>query len=679
MNEILEKGISDLYAAKQSDVGSKTTNDDYIKFVNQIQRGFKNFTLDLSKLQGGLTLLSRIPKFLRTFKHLITLNLYGNLIHDEGLTRVFIICMNAPIRHLDVGANDLSDGSILVISDIISKSNVTSLQLGVKDQSNSQNWITRDGLYTILEVVKRTDKLNCFGIAGIAGIKQKKTQKFKDFPKYVSQLILYCKNLITLDISNSGFYPADQYELCKGLRENKTLRNLNISGNQFQPAESITQAICQNDGLYSLKMSSCGLSEAACDILSSAFSSKWRLILLDISGNPIGSRGISFLLAILAKNQYLKELNISNTNCDDSVAPKLESLLVENQILEEIDLSKNSFGNSVAQVLGRTLSDNSVLKKLNLATTRMNDNSLIQIAQALTSNSELRSINLADNFFTKGVGYDFLELIQDNWSLHYIDVSANQIDCFALEGLNKICYRNRNLKNETKIHDLRKDYIRLSIQTAKIPTRQTKLDSIKSESQQMKDELENLTEKLESLKSNSKSRLQDLAKAIEEVEKMSEQQIESIESTDKAEEELEAKHKKECDILQTDINAQKEKFEAADKVANSNEEKIAKIKQDNETEVNALEEEYLKVEEMINEIKEAMNNKDEFQYYEIPEFPYDKKPTTYLDIPVQPTPPDQIMSGKPPEKSNRSSKSSRRSQKSVNSPKIIKPDKGLNK
>lgn len=677
MDEIVEKGITDLYSAKQSDVGSKTTNDDYIKFVNQIQRGFKNLTLDLSKLQAGMTLLSRIPKFLRTFKKLKTLNLYGNLIHDEGLTRVFGICMNAQILHLDIGANDLSDGSILTISDIISKSDVKSLQLGVRDQANSQNWITRDGLYTILEVVKRTDKLECFGISGIAGIKQKKTQKYKDFSKFVSQMILNCKNLVSLDISNSGFYPVDQHELCKGLRENKTLKYLNISGNQFQPGESITQAICQNHNLLSLKMSCCGLSEAACDIFSSAFSSKWTLIRLDISGNPIGSRGISFLLSILAKNQHLKELNISNTSCEDSVSLKLESFLLENQVLEELDLSKNSFGNAVSEVLGRTLSSNTVIRKMNLASTRMNDNSLISIAQALTQNTELKSINLADNFFTKAVGYTLLEYLQENWSLHYIDVSANQIDCFALDGLSKVCYRNRNLKTEEMIHGLRKDYIRLSIQTSKIPGAQTKLDAIKNESQQIKDELEKINDNLESIKVNSKSRLTDLAKAIDEIEKMSETQVENIQSTETAQSELVKAHEKECSVLQSDIDVQIQRFQAAEKVANENDEKIAKIKEQNEKECNELEEEYLKIEAMISEIREAMKNQEEFQYYEIPEYPYQNegKQPVYLDIPVDTVAtPHSVLSSKTA-KSSKSQKSTRRSQKSAKSAKIVKPDK----
>lgn len=669
MDENEEKVIQDLYSAKQADNNDVVIKDDCARFTKQVKNGIKYHELDLSCQQGALTLLSRIPKTLRYFPKIKFLNLYGNLIRDEGLTRVFAICCNNPnVTRLDVGSNDLSDGSALVISEIITKTNVESLQIGRKGASFSQNWLTRDGLVTIIDAAKTRNTVKCLGIAGIASMKQKKTQKWKDFSIHISQLISTCKNLVTLDLTDSGFHTNDQYELAKGLRENKNLKHLNLSGNQFAPGETLMQAVCNINSLISLNLRNCGIGEAACDILSSRITGKnaWGLINIDISSNPIGTKGIKFLLSALSSNIYLTSLNISATQCDQQIAPKLEQLLTENKTIDDLDISKNNLGDEIAEIIGKVLSTSDVLRKLNVASTRITDAGGKSIAEACKFNTTLKSINLSDNFFTKQAGYELLDMFQENETLHFIDVSANQIDCFALSGFATLCSRNKNVRNEKRIGEMRKQYIHLSIQNSKIPAHNEKLHNTQGEHEEVQKELEKLREKIEKYDVESQIKITELDKSIEEIEKMKEMQRENIEKTEKAFDEFKVKHQETKKKLDDDIKLQHQRYSncefSADKADKETEEMLCKT----EIEKAQLQKETEEVEKLISEARKILENKEDIIGADIPDYPYDDERKEQLVFKASKELRRDLETG---------SKKSVRSVKSQKTGRIIKPKK----
>ena len=684
MNEEQEKSILELFQATQIDNEKFAIKGDKDFFTKQFKKGIENNELKLTNQQAALTMLSRIPKALRYFPNICYLNLYGNIIRDEGLSRVKGICSNSPnIIKLDVGSNDLSDASALILAEIIKETNIKSLQIGRKGPSYTQNWFTRDGLVTIIKAVRKTNKLRCFGIAGIAGMKQKKTQRYRDFPIYISNLFEKCTNLVTLDLTDSGFHTSDQFELAKGIRENKNLKHLTLNGNNFAPGETLVQAICNIPALVSLNLRNCGLNEAACDILSTKISGHCTIVNLDISSNPIKAKGIRFLLAALATNDSITTLNISDTGADSSIAAKLEALIIENPLIDDLNLSKNNIGEVIGEIFGRTLGTQNVLRKLNISSTRLTDSGGIAIAQALVQNKTLRRLNMSDNFFTKAVGYDLLEIFQQNETLHHIDISANQIDVWVLSGFTTLCNRNRNAPHEKKIDELRKQYIHLSIENSKIPAHNEKLDILKSNKEKIDEEVENVQEQIDKFNVESQVKIQDLEKSILEIEKMKDLQKESIAKTEASTEE--ARKAKEASrtrfLSEIALNSEKYKSyeEQAAKADKDREEYVAK----SEIEKAALQKEIEEAEELLRQAQEILADKENLIDADIPEYPYDdERKADYFQAvadsqQVSPSKGSSTVRSRRSARqtSRKSSRKSKASDKSPKSAKIVKPKK----
>jgi len=526
---IVEVTISELYTAKLADTEHEAIKDDFNNFSMQLSKGFKRNCLDLGGLQIAFNVLVRLPKLLRYFPSIRYINLYGNLIRDEGLVRVFQIVQNLnSVFLLDIGSNDLTDSCIGSISNIIAKTTVQSLQVGRKDHFFAPNRITRDGICHIIEAICNANSLKCFGISGLAGIKQKKTQLYKEFPQYVSRLFSSCPNLVTLNISDSGLRGNDQKIVSAGIRSNKSLRNLNLSGNDFNPGSEILSSISCIKTLRSLYLSNCNLHESSCNVLSSMFENHSSLIILDISNNPIGSRGVNMLFRSLSHNDHLVYLNASQTGCEERIGKSLAILLNDNQVLSELDLSKNNIGDSVAYVLGSVLSKQNTLETLNLSSCRITDLGALSVAKSIESNKSIHCLSLRDNFLTKAIGYELIEIIQPNETLINLDLSSNQIDCFALDGISAICSRNKKCKQEQSLEELRKQYYHLSIQKSKIPSIKGKLDTIMEVHNSLDDELSSINNAISTIDRETTSQINDQQRIIKELTKMIETETNSI-------------------------------------------------------------------------------------------------------------------------------------------------------
>lgn len=132
----LSQAIDDLYHAKLADNECDEVECDLQRFVQQVQSGLKIKVFDLRNMQIQLGVLARIPKFFRLLPNIRKLDLYANLIRDEGLQEVLqMLQSNSYITVIDVGCNDLTDGSAMTICSLLKTKNLKSLQLGRHEES----------------------------------------------------------------------------------------------------------------------------------------------------------------------------------------------------------------------------------------------------------------------------------------------------------------------------------------------------------------------------------------------------------------------------------------------------------------------------------------------------------------------------------------------------------------
>ena len=620
----LEEAIYGLYHAKALDTNVEEVDCDRVRFLQQLEAGFKQNFLDLTNMQAGMNVMARIPKFFRLVPNLKHLHFYSNLFRDSGLQKIYgILHTNPQIVSVDVGCNDLTDSSMISLLDIVTNTDIKSLQLGRRDETFQMNRYTKNCLISVIDSIITRNSLQCFGISGIPLVKQKKTLLSRDFVPILSKAIAKCTNLKTLDISYCGLTDADQSIMQAGFDENQSLKILNISHNSFHKYTWVCQGICNIDSLIKLDISHCNLSEESCDIISNKFYEGWGLIDLNISGNPIGNNGISQLLSSLCDNITLVTLNISNTELGEDFVNELGEFLNSTHVLRDIDISNNIIGDSLAKAFAAVLPSQDSIEKINISTCRITDEGAFSLCKAIAKNSTIKEIVLKDNFLSQHIGFDLVEILRENESLQKIDLTSNQIDCFALEAIETLCQRNSLLSHDQVIHKLQKQCITLSIQSSKIPGVTDYLNRLTAVNRKINQDIDLLNEKIENYDLSTAGELEISEKGILGYLKIIDQEKKKIEEMKGKMRDVEKEKAIYIKGFQAKTQAEKAIFDELVKEADQIDAEIKKYKEEKEEYKLQIEKDIEIGEAMLKELTEIRRNPHELKKYIVPDYPFD--------------------------------------------------------
>lgn len=568
-----------------------------------------------------MNVLTRVPKLLRIKPTITKINLYDNMIMDSGLQSLLQILLSNPqITSIDIGCNDLTDGSLLCIMEIIRDTHVKKVQLGYNQFTWQANHFSREGLSQIISTVAETNRLKCFGMRGTMSIQSKRQPTDKPISLYISKLLREATNLLTLDASNLNFNESDQNHLYTGFSQNKTLKHLNLTGNQFSQGTFLIEGITKIKSLVYLNLNSCSILTPTCLTISNALSSGWPLISLDLSNNKIGSLGISSLFNTLSTNETLTSLNISSNNFDSNIGPSLKKFMLSNHVLSSLDISKNHLSDSIALIFAETLPINDSLADLNLATTWTTDAGAVEIAKSIVRNTSLRKIIFKDNFLSTLVGFQLLDILQSNRTLLYIDLSSNQVDTFAIDAVNSLCKRNRILLKERKFLPLRKELIRLSIQKSKIPHVEENLKKLDNRLNELDQTNERLNDQIESYRDSTAVTLKAAKQAIKEFEMMISEEKNSIEDMKKMMIDMREQSKKSIIESQEKEAEEQKKFDKIMQESEKVENETAAIQNNADEQQKKMSEEIEMIEKMLEEIQQMTQDKENFHNWEIPEY-----------------------------------------------------------
>ncbi|XP_045077453.1 NACHT, LRR and PYD domains-containing protein 12-like isoform X2 [Coregonus clupeaformis] len=213
----------------------------------------------------------------------------------------------------------------------------------------------------------------------------------------------HCK-LETLKLSCCGVTEEGCTALVSALRSNPYhLRALDLSDNHL--GDSIAQHVSLGlEGsigrLEILSVSGCKLTEASCEVLSSALSSSSHLRELDLSNNDLLDSGVKLLSAGLGNSQCkLEILSVSGCKLTEASCEVLASALSSSSHLRELDLSNNDLLDSGVKLLSAGLGNSQCkLEILRLAFCEITEEGCASLASALKSNpSHLRELDLSYN------------------------------------------------------------------------------------------------------------------------------------------------------------------------------------------------------------------------------------------------------------------------------------------
>ncbi|CAI9612067.1 unnamed protein product, partial [Staurois parvus] len=184
--------------------------------------------------------------------------------------------------------------------------------------------------------------------------------------------------------------------LAIGIRKNQTLRTLNLSENNLEgPHFSDLMAVLTTSQIEEIQLNRNKLTDNSCPYLASGIRNNQTLRILYLSLNILEGPHFSDLMAALTTSR-IEELQLDNNRLTESSCPHLASGIRNNQTLRTLNLSENNLEGSHFSDLMAALTT-SRIEDLLLGGNNLTDNSCPHLASGIKNNQTLRRLDLSGN------------------------------------------------------------------------------------------------------------------------------------------------------------------------------------------------------------------------------------------------------------------------------------------
>ncbi|PIN88354.1 NACHT, LRR and PYD domains-containing protein 3 [Aquarana catesbeiana] len=234
----------------------------------------------------------------------------------------------------------------------------------------------------ILQSCKETEEVNLSS----CNIQSEGLRKFMPALHSIKSLSLY----------NNRLTDSSSPHLASGIRNNQTLRKLNLSDNNLEgPHFCDLMAALTTSRIEELRLYNNHLTERSCPHLASGIRNNQTLRILDLTDNYLEGPHFCDLMTALITSR-IEELHLDNNHLTDSSCPDLASGISNNQTLRTLDLSGNNLEGPYFIDLMAALTT-SQIEKLLLSDNQLTDSSCPHLASGIRNNQTLRTLNLSYN------------------------------------------------------------------------------------------------------------------------------------------------------------------------------------------------------------------------------------------------------------------------------------------
>ena len=317
------------------------------------------------------------------------------------------------LRFFQGDALSLNDIKLLEFSNILNDSAATTLSGNLKTRNFQLHTlrIVKNTMMTSSSAEKLASLVQCHISSLIELDLSKNPQLFSakgTFRSFVGTLhASECLTRLNLSDNSIGRNGNAVKEISKLLRQNQSIRHLNLSYNHFTPRHMSTDGgLFNNETLRTLDLSNNDLRDTGVGIIIKAIvshGSKSILEELNASNNLIGCIGAKAIRELLLNsnnnNKTLRKLDLSHNSIGTDGKDHLRRTLCYNHTLKEVNISSNNLfdiGNAV-DVEMWCITEHSKLIRLDLAMTMLNDNDAIAIAETISNHGTLEILNLSSN------------------------------------------------------------------------------------------------------------------------------------------------------------------------------------------------------------------------------------------------------------------------------------------
>ena len=276
-------------------------------------------------------------------------------------------------------------------------------------------------------------------------------------------------NLTVLKLSMAQFDDGGAKILSAGLKDNMTLKHLDLGGNS-NITQSGWQAIFASlqmpfFSLENLHLWGNDVNDAALLSLSSALRHSTTLKILQLDG-IISTRVERDSASVIANAAWrdlfagvvqsttctLERLQLSACNVNDDILQLLINAIAHNNRLREVNLSDNlgvtDAGWEAFSAVLRNPTLMSVLEELHLGGNSINDRDVASFAGALVANNTLRVLDLSNNYDVTPAGWETFPTVLRNpiSALEHLHLNKNSINDHALVSFIDALKNNKTLR-----------------------------------------------------------------------------------------------------------------------------------------------------------------------------------------------------------------------------------------
>jgi len=609
-----------LIKAKCQDIGIDFRENMYIKFKDFCNSKCKNRVVDLSECYFGLNSIKVLSEILYDSNRIARLDLTKNNIGDRGLEILVNSVKNSlSLLSLNVTSNSITyKGGNIIFREFVHQQSIIDLNVSSKEGRN-RNRITYEGLKYLEYFLTENIFIEILNLSG-------NSIRNEGF-------ILLCRGLkynqaiINLDVSNNEIYEKGIKQGLEYINNEKIytkIYSLNISSNNILDGGiiSLSNNLRYFPNLHVLNIAFCGIEFNGFKYLLKTIQYIKRIESLNVSGNKLKNKNFDYIKQFFCSFN-IKYLNMAKCKLGDESGSTLGECIAVNETLRSVNISGNEITDVGFKSFINIFRNNNSIENFDCSCNFITDHSGKEFVKSLIGNRTLKVINFYDNQLHNEIGNLFIEILETNKNLIHINLNYNRIQVKTIEEINKILKSNYEKQKVSFVPGLLKNIKELefqpeqfSILSKKIIQKKTLQNflykKVRQDDKNFCTIIGNENKKIE----KKEKKLNEIKSQIKELESMILEQNQNMEINDKQE-------KIEEDLIRQKIENEKQ---ILDKINEENN----KLR----TEYSIIKEELMSVFEKTE--KNHTISKDRYQYakydYESKNNKYIQKFSYYQDI-----------------------------------------------
>jgi hypothetical protein len=213
----------------------------------------------------------------------------------------------------------------------------------------------------------------------------------------IGNLLLRAPTIMVMLLGGNDIDDRFVAGLCKGLKKNMGLRELNLVGkkqstNGFKELEH--QRNFGSSEKFSFRSGLSRISPQGATLLANALRKNAFLMVLALGTHEIGDEGCGALADLLANGSMLEQLEIDNNGIGSEGGRKLGRALARNSSLTYLNVARNNLEDEAFACIGAGIKHNGTLAKLDVAHNHMGDAGAVSLMEGLDTRKGMAALRL---------------------------------------------------------------------------------------------------------------------------------------------------------------------------------------------------------------------------------------------------------------------------------------------